>query len=138
MARLGVSKKKKSPRASELSQLKKEVQRLTEKLESSERERAEATEQQAATSEILRVISASPTDLQPVFDTIAESSMRLCGALFSSVYRFDGELIHIVAHRNYPPAALELSQRLFPTRPRRQLFTGRAILERAVVNVPDV
>ena len=80
MARLGVSKKKKSPRASEHSQLKKEVQRLTEKLESSERERAEATEQQAATGEILRVIASSPTDPQPVFQTILDNALRLCEA----------------------------------------------------------
>src|SRR5215467_396338 len=80
MARIGVSKKKKSPRASELGQLKKEAQRLTEKLESSERERAEATEQQAATSEILRVIASSPTDPQPVFQTILDNALRLCEA----------------------------------------------------------
>ena len=59
MARLGVSKKKKSPHATQLSQLKKEVQRLTQQLESRDRE-------QTATSEILRVIADSPTDLQPV------------------------------------------------------------------------
>jgi GAF domain-containing protein len=98
----------------------------------------ESLEQQTATSEILGVISSSPTDVQPVFDTIAESSLRLCGALFSSVYRFDGELIHMVAHQNYPQVALERSRQLFPARPSRQLFTARAILECAVVHVPDV
>ncbi len=112
--------------------------RLFKELEQRNRDLTEALEQQTATGEILSVISSSPTDVQPVFDTIAESSMRLCGALFSSVYQFDGELIHMVAERNYPPVARELSQRLFPTEPSRQLFTGRAILERAVVNVPDV
>src|SRR5262245_57401678 len=138
MARLGVSKKKKSPRTTVVSQLKKELQSVSEQLESCKRELAEGRERETATGEILRVIASSPTDIQPVFDTIAESSMRLCGALFSSVYRYDGELIHMVAHRNYPPVALELSERLFPTKPTRRLFTGRAILERAVVNVPDV
>jgi len=112
--------------------------RLFQELQARNRDLTEALEQQTATSEILRAISASPTDLQPVFDAIAESSMHLCGALFSSVYRFDGELIHMVAHRNYPPAALEFSQRVFPAKPSRQLFTGRAILERAVVNVPNL
>ena len=98
----------------------------------------EAQEQQTATAEILGVISRSPTDVQPVFDSIAESSLRVCGALFSSVYRFDGELVHMVAQHNYPPAALELSQRVFPARPSRQLFSARAILERAVVHVADI
>ncbi|HEU4340455.1 MAG TPA: GAF domain-containing protein, partial [Candidatus Binatia bacterium] len=112
--------------------------RLLQELQDRNRDLTEALEQQTATGEILSVISSSPTDVQPVFDTIAESSMRLCGALFSSVYQFDGELIHMVAERNYPPAALELSRHLFPTKPSRQLFTGRAILDRAVINVPDV
>ena len=101
-------------------------------------ETKEALEQQTATAEILRVIASSPTDVQPVFQSIAESSVRLSGALFGSVYRFDGELIHMVAHHNYPPAALEFSERSFPTPPTRQAFTARAILERSVVHVPDV
>ena len=112
--------------------------RLFQELQLRNRELTEALEQRTATGEILSVISSSPTDVQPVFSTIAESSMRLCGALFSSVYQFDGELIHMVAERNYPSMARELSERLFPSKPNRQLFTGRAILERAVVNVPDV
>src|SRR5713101_7219166 len=110
-------------------------------IEKNERLRAaltEALEQQTATGEILQVIYGSPTDVQPVFDTIAERSLRLCGGLFSSVYRFDGELIHMVAHHNYPPVALERSRQLFPTRPGRHLFTARAILERSVVLVTDV
>ena len=138
MARLGVSKKKKSPRATELSKLKKELQRVTEQLESCDRDLAAATEQQTATSDILGVISRAPTDLQAVFDTIAEHSVKLCGALFSSVYRFDGELIHMVGHHNYSPAAVERSRQLFPTRPGRHLFTARAILDRSVIHVPDV
>jgi signal transduction histidine kinase len=98
----------------------------------------EALEQQTATAEILRVISSSPTDAQPMLDAVAENSARLCGALFASVYQFDGELIHMGAHYNYPPLALERSRQFFPTRPNRQFFTARAILERAVVHVPDV
>jgi len=91
-----------------------------------------------ATSEILQVISTSTTNVQPVFQTIAEAATRLSGALFGSVYQYDGELIHMVAHHNYSPAALEFSQRAFPTPPTRRVFTGRAILERAIVHVRDV
>ena len=76
MARLGVSKKKKSPRPTELSQLQKEVQRLTEQIESCKRELAEATNGETATGEILRVIASSTTDLQPVLDVVAENAAR--------------------------------------------------------------
>ena len=112
--------------------------RLFKELAARNRDLGEALEQQTATADILRVISSSPTDVQPVFQHIAESAVRLSGGLFGSVYRFDGELIHMVAHHNYPPAALELSERIFPMPPSRRVFTGRAILERAVVNVGDV
>ena len=112
--------------------------RLFQELQVRNRDLTEALEQQTATSDILAVISSAPTELQPVFDTIAEHSVKLCGALFGSVYRFDGEMIHMVADNNYPPAALERSRQLFPTRPDRHLFTARAILDRAVIHVPDV
>jgi len=91
-----------------------------------------------ATSEILRVISSSPTDVQPVFDTIVRSAVQLCDGLFSVLHRFDGELIHHVAQHNYTPEALEAANRIFPARPTRALGTGRAILECAVVHIPDV
>src|SRR5216683_2707227 len=97
----------------------------------------EALEQQTATAEILRVISRSQTDVQPVFDTIARSAVKLCDGLFSALFQFDGELLHRVAQHNYTPEALEELHRVFPARPTRALFTGRAILERAVVHIPD-
>jgi two-component system, NtrC family, sensor kinase len=103
-----------------------------------EKRLAEAQEQQTATAEILRVISSSPTDVQPVFDTIVRSAVRLCGALFSGLYQFDGELIHQVAQHNFTRDALEAAHRLFPARPTRGMGSGRAILERAVVHIPDV
>jgi two-component system, NtrC family, sensor kinase len=90
-----------------------------------------------ATSEILRVISSSPTDVQPVFDTIVRSAVRLCDGLFGALLQFDGELLHFVAQHNHTPEALEEAHRVFPARPTRALMTGRAILERAVVHIPD-
>jgi signal transduction histidine kinase/putative methionine-R-sulfoxide reductase with GAF domain len=112
--------------------------RLFKALEARNRDVTEALEHQIATAEVLRAISSSAMDTQPVFQAIVESAVRLSGALFGSVYRFDGALIHMTAHHNYPNAALEFSRRFFPAPPGRQTFTGRAILERAVVHVPDV
>jgi len=97
----------------------------------------EALEQQTATSEILRVISRSQTDVQPVFDTIVRSAVRLCNGLFSALFQFDGELIHHVSQHNFTPEALEHLHRTYPARPTRALGSGRAILERAVVHIPD-
>jgi GAF domain-containing protein len=112
--------------------------RLFTEVQARNRALTEALEQQTATSEILRAISSSPTDVRPILDTITERAARLCHALFSSVYRFDGQQIDMVAQYNYPAPALEVSRRFFPTPPTRGLFTGRAILERAVVSVPDI
>jgi two-component system, NtrC family, sensor kinase len=112
--------------------------RLFQELEARNRELTEALEQQTATSEVLRVISSSPTDLQPVFDAIVRSAVRLCGARFGAVYQFDGELLHLVAHHNWSPETLELVQRLFPMRPSRETLAGRAILAKAVVQVADL
>ena len=53
----------------------------------------QSLEQQTATSEVLRVISNSPTNVQPVFDLIAESAVRLCGGQFAFVVRFDGKVM---------------------------------------------
>ena len=113
-------------------------QDLARTIDELKRELGEAHRREAATAEILSVISRSRTEAQPVFDAIVKSAVRLCDELFSGVYRFDGELLHHVAHHNYTPKALEEVQRKFPARPTREFGTGRAILEKAVVHIPDV
>src|SRR3989441_3416044 len=103
-----------------------------------DRRLADALEQQAATSEILRVISSSRTDVQPVFDTIAANALRLCDARFSAVFRFDGELIHIAAFQNLTPEGTAAFHNAYPCRPGRGGNTQRAILTRSIVHMPDV
>src|SRR5262249_55517395 len=111
---------------------------VTRALRARNHELAEAHEQQTATAEILRVISTSPNDAQPVFDMIARSASRLCDGKYAIVTRFDGELIHLVAQYNPRPGAGAAAVQLFPQRPDRNLSNARAILERAVVHIPDV
>ena len=115
-----------------------ELQEKNRALTTAHSQVTEALEQQTATAEILRVISRSQTDVQPVFDTIVRSAARLCDGLFSTLFQFDGELLHIIAAHNTTPEALEALHRAYPARPTRQLAAGRAILERAVVHIPDV
>src|SRR2546428_9847325 len=88
------------------AQLRESDANLEHKVEERTRELTEALEQQTATSEILGVISSSPTDVQPVFEAIVERAVRLCGGRFGRVYRYDGDLIHVVARpgRNAPRA----------------------------------
>ena len=100
-------------------------------------ELTEARRQQAATSEILRVISSSPTDVQPIFDAIVRSAVSLCGGLFSTAFRFDGELVHLVAHHNFAAEALEHFNRAYPTPPGQATQAAQAILERKVVHTAD-
>src|SRR5678815_2240114 len=98
MARLGIAKKKKNPQATELNQLKEKFRLVSERLESRERELAELLQQQTATSQILGVIANSPTDIQPVLDTIAESAARMCGADDSFIRLVEGNLLQMGAH----------------------------------------
>src|SRR5262249_44276572 len=98
----------------------------------------EALEQQRATSEILRVISSSPADIQPVVDAIAANALDLCQAKTGAVFRFDGELIHVVAAHSFSPEAVEAHRQTYPIPPGRGGTTARAILSRAVVYIPDI
>ena len=112
--------------------------RLFGELEARNSALIESLEQQTATSEVLRVISSSPTDVQPVFEAIAKSAVRLCGGGMTGVFRFDGELIHFVAQHNFPPEGLEAYQQAYPLRPAQDKVLGRALLDRRVVNVSDI
>ena len=101
------------------------------------RERDEALEQLAATSEILRVIRTSPTDVQPVFETIVRSAVSLCGSVFANVFRFDGELLHWVTSHNVDPSIVDLLKTKFPMRPDRSQVVGRVLLTKSVVRLED-
>ena len=97
----------------------------------------ESLQQQTATSDVLGVISRSAFDLQPIFETVAESAVRLCGADKAFILRLDGELLHVVVARNASPELAEF-MRQNPIRPGRGSTAGRAALERRTTQIADV
>ena len=100
-------------------------------------ETREALERQTATADILGIISSSPTDVQPTFEAIAASASTLCGAANACVFRFDGSLIHFVAHYGLTAEQVEATHRVFPISPGRGSITARAILSRETAHVAD-
>src|SRR5215468_9144781 len=119
------------PHASTIDNAQTDVARLARALK-------EAREQQVATADVLKVISRSPSDVQPVFDMIAASARQLCEGQFCFVYRFDGQLLHFVAHHSLTPEVLEMNRRAYPAPPSRRSAAARAILERGFVQIPDI
>jgi GAF domain-containing protein/anti-sigma regulatory factor (Ser/Thr protein kinase) len=112
--------------------------RLFQELQVRNRDLTEALEQQTATGEILSVISSSPTDVQPVFDTIVKNAARLCEGSGCSVVRFDGEMVHLVAQHNVSAEAHDAMQRRYPRHPTRESAMERAVLDSTVIHIPDV
>jgi signal transduction histidine kinase len=111
--------------------------RLFEAEQQRTRELSESLEQQTATADVLEVISRSAFDLHPVFKTVAESSVRLCGADRAFIFRFDGELLRMVAAYNATEEFTEFV-RQNPIRPGRHSGSARAALERRTIHIPDV
>jgi GAF domain-containing protein len=112
--------------------------RLFDEVQARTRELSEALEHQTATSEVLNVISRSPTDAQPVFDAIVQSAARLCEAMFSLVFLYDGDLLHVAATHNFTPALLNRVSQIYPKRPDRSVLAGRAVLDGRIAHVPDL
>src|SRR5512139_418496 len=112
---------------------------LQEQLDQRTRELDEALQQQIATSEVLSIIRRSPADAQPVFDAIVQSATRLCDAIFGAVYLYDNDHLRIAATNNFTPEATNQLRELQQLkRPERSHLAGRAILDRALIHVPDV
>jgi signal transduction histidine kinase len=111
--------------------------RLFRELRARNAELTESLARQTATSEILRAISQSPTDVQPVFDTIVRSAVRLCDGLYGTAVRFDGELMHLAAGYNWTPEVDQALHEAFPMPPDQRMMSGRAILAGMVVQVED-
>jgi len=121
----------KAARAASAAGAKTEVAQLTLEL-------AEARERQAATAEVLSLISDSPTDLLPVFDRIVKHAARLCQSVLSAVYRRDGEHVHLVAHDQFSAESVAAVRKAYPAPLTSQNLISVALRQRRVVHEPDV
>ena len=112
--------------------------RLFDEVQARTRDLQELLEYQTATSEILTVISRSPTDGKPVFDIIGERAEKLCDADVSVVSMVDGELIQLVSIHGVSSEGIEAVRGVYPMRRDHETITARAVRSGAVAHVPDV
>ena len=110
---------------------------LQEQLGRAMRERDEALERQAATFEVLQVISASPGKLEPVFQAMLENALRICEAKFGTLFRFDGKAFHRAAGIGVPSALAELQEKRGPYLPESGTLLDRVLQTREVAHSPD-
>ncbi|HZY45556.1 MAG TPA: GAF domain-containing protein, partial [Anaerolineae bacterium] len=112
--------------------------RLFDEVQTRNQEITETLEQQTATSDILRVIAQSPTDVQPVLDVIARHAVHLIDGVFSAVYRVQGQMIDEVARANFTPSAIEVGRTSYPA-PLAwdSSLSSRAVISRGVIHIPD-
>src|SRR5262249_15876946 len=113
------------------------VRDLEKRLAEALKIQAASQEQQAATAEILQIISHSPTDVQPVFDMIAVNAVRLCDGYFSAGYDNNGERVHVRATHNLPPGWLQLASGVYPAPLDSEVGSVQVIRERRVIHVHD-
>jgi two-component system, NtrC family, sensor kinase len=111
--------------------------RLFEAEQQRTRELAESLEQQTATSDVLRVISSSPGDLQPVFEAMLENAVRICDAKFGGIYRIEGDTIRLVSTHSDVPAAYAGARRFTPFRPSAKHYFGRMMTAGTVLHIVD-
>jgi GAF domain-containing protein len=97
----------------------------------------DSLQQQTATADVLKVISRTAFDLQPIFDTLVENAVRLCEAERAFLFRFDGKLLRSAASYNVSPELSEFVDKN-PIAPGRHSISARAALERRTVHVPDI
>ena len=117
------------------AQLQESYTNLEQKVEDRTKELSESLEQQTATAEILRVISSSPTDIQPVLDAVAESAARLCDAKDVVIHIVEGNLLRRVAVAGQLPTGGPIGETQVTSRDK---LTGRAIIDRQTIHVHDV
>jgi two-component system NtrC family sensor kinase len=99
-------------------------------------EQREALEQQTATAEVLQVINASPGNLSPVFDSILEKAMEICGASFGGLSTYDGDKFSVIATRGLPPALVDFFRNPYSASP--ESYFGQIVSGATVLHVRDL
>ena len=103
--RRSVKRRQIDRRISTLTDLEKQLREERREHAETRRQLSESLEQQTATSELLKVISSLPDELEPVFIAMLEKATRICDAKCGTMYRYDGDLFHRVAGVGTPPAS---------------------------------
>ena len=111
--------------------------RLFEEVQARTEELSESLQQQTATADVLKVISRTAFELQPIFDTLVENAVRLCEAERAFLFLFDGKLLHAAAFCNVSPELREFVDKN-PIAPGRYSISARAALERRTIHVRDI
>ena len=124
--------------AIENARLLNELRQRTTDLTERTGDLTEALEQQTATSEVLQAISSSSGDLEPVFATMLQNAVRICDAKFGNIYRWDGEVLHLLASYNTPPAFAEARGSSPLQRPGPKTVVGRMLATKTVIHVADL
>jgi two-component system NtrC family sensor kinase len=124
--------------AADYERVVRELAEVRLQLEARTSELRESIQQQTATADLLKVISRSRFELQAVFDALAESAARLCDGQFGFVERFDGKLLHFAASHGLTSEGLKVFQQTLPRPAGEDMATGRAVLHRAISQIPDV
>ena len=130
-------KGRRAPKARKAPNADISVASLQEQLDRRTRERDEALERQTATADVLKVISRSTFDLQPVLEALTESATRLCGATRGHIFQFDGEYLRFAAAYGAWPGFAEYLES-HPLRPGSGAIAGRAASERRTIHCHDV
>jgi two-component system, NtrC family, sensor kinase len=120
------------------AQIYRELQARTAALAERNSEYGERIEHQSATIDVLKAMSASPDDTQPIFDLIARRAQQLCNGASVGLFEFDGRLVHARASSGGDRAAIAAFQGMFPMAPTRGSLACRAIMDRQIVHIPDM
>jgi class 3 adenylate cyclase len=121
-----------------IRELKAHARDLEKKLEARTHELAEAREQQTSTSEVLRVISSSSGGLEPVFKTILDNAVRVCGAKFGNLWLRDGDNFRITSTHGAPSAYRDFLRREPVVRADPRITMWQVVQSKQVVQVPDI